>query len=93
MGHVDFYPAGGAHQPGCTDICIINCYNFTINDLLKGGCSHGRANNYFQESILGLAEGEVDRFVGRQCGGWEEFMAGECCDNPNAVMGEWLKDR
>ena len=23
---------------------------------------------------LGLAGCEVDRFVGRQCGGWEEFM-------------------
>ena len=91
---MDFYPAGGSHQPGCTDICLLGaCLNVTINDLLKGGCSHGRANNYFQESILGLAEGEVDRFVGRQCGGWEGFMAGECCDYPNAVMGEWLKDR
>ena len=49
------------HQPGCTDICFINCYNFTINDLLKGGCSHGRANDYFQESILGLPGGQADR--------------------------------
>ena len=33
------------------------------------------------------------RFVGRQCGSWAEFQAGECCNNPTAVMGEWLEPR
>lgn len=87
IGHVDFFPAGGSHQPGCTDICLLGaCLNVTINDLLKGGCSHERANLYFEESIRAVA----NRFLGRRCGSWEDFKAGLCCDNPTAVMGEWL---
>ena len=93
---MDFYPAGGSHQPGCTDICLLgNCLNVTLNDLLKGGCSHERANLYFEESIRAVnpeAEGG-NRFLGRLCGSWEDFQAGLCCDNPTAVMGEWLEPR
>jgi len=88
LGHVDFYPGGGAHQPGCTDLCIIDCYNETIIDLLKGGCSHGRANDYMVESVLGFVGN--DKFVGRYCLSWEDFQAGNCCSNPTAVMGEWV---
>jgi len=47
----------------------------------------------FFESIRAVnpeAEGG-NRFLGRLCGSWEDFQAGLCCDNPTAVMGEWLE--
>ena len=91
IGHVDFYPTGGSHQPGCTDACFIDCYNMTIIDLLKGGCSHERANQYFKESIHGISGSS--QFVGRLCESWEEFKSGRCCQAPQGVMGEWVDSR
>ena len=88
IGHVDFYPNGGAHQPGCTDACFIDCYNMTIIDLLKGGCSHARSLDYFTETIHGIT-GAANQMVGRLCESWEDFQSGTCCGAPTAVMGQW----
>ena len=91
LGHVDIYPAGGVHQPGCVEACIIPdimCYNVSIEDLIKGGCSHSRANEYFQESIRAGAGG--DQFLAWNCASWEDFQAGNCCGEEVAVMGEWI---
>ena len=35
----------------------------------------------------------VPRLLGRRCGSWEQFQAGQCCDQPTATMGEWLEPR
>ena len=59
-----------------------------VIDLLKGGCSHSRAVYYMAESVRSMVGG--DQFLGRQCDSWEEWEAGACCDNPTAVMGEWV---
>merc|ERR1711971_1303615 len=94
LGHVDFYPAGGSHQPGCTEICFgLACVNATIDDLIKGGCSHERANQYFRESIRSNAGVAGTEFSASQCNSYEEWGAGICCESEQekSVMGEWLE--
>merc|ERR1711936_2074 len=94
IGHVDFYPAGGSHQPGCVEACIIPnimCYNITIEDLIKGGCSHERANSYYKESILARNGGK--QFLASKCSNWEDFQDGKCCGEEKVVLGEWIDER
>lgn len=66
LGHVDFYPNGGDHQPGCA-------VGGDWMDLLTGGCSHGRSNLYWIESINGQPT-----FQSRPCSDWDTFTAGGC---------------
>jgi len=93
IGHVDIYPAGGSHQPGCVEACIIPdimCYNITIEDLIKGGCSHNRAIQYHKESITATGGAQ---FLAWHCHSWEDFQAGDCCDGEQVVMGQWIESR
>jgi len=53
--------------------------------LSRGGCSHGRANDYYVESVVGLVEGK--QFLSWLCPTWEDFLAGSCCDSTTALMG------
>jgi len=86
IGHADFYPAGGKHQPGCTDLCLESMCNINnINDLILGGCSHGRANTYWHESVVATLTG--DQFMAWKCESWDLFLAGECCDTSPVPMG------
>jgi len=84
LGHVDFYPAGGAHQPGCEEFCVINACTdpSIIIDFLKGGCSHQRANEYFAESINGGVT-----FAAKRCDTYEDFAGGNCASGATANMG------
>lgn len=68
MGHVDYYPNGGAHQPGCT-------YGGAWTDLLRAGCSHERSHKYWLESINGRLP-----FTSRPCPSWRDYKHMRCGD-------------
>ena len=56
--------------------------------LLRGGCSHARAKDYWQESVLATLGG--DQFLARRCDSWDQFVAGNCCDTESVTMGHAL---
>lgn len=66
LGHVDFFPNGGKHQPGCTA-------GGSWMDLLTGGCSHSKSHKYWMESI-----NSQTAFLSRPCHDWGTYTAGEC---------------
>ncbi|XP_050738744.1 pancreatic triacylglycerol lipase-like [Eriocheir sinensis] len=72
VGHVDFYPNGGRHQPGCV---VIPGNEDNILDLL-GGCSHARVTEIWVESIVALPPAEA--FTSWPCTDWDTFFAGNC---------------
>ncbi|XP_789118.3 pancreatic lipase-related protein 2 [Strongylocentrotus purpuratus] len=62
MGHQDFYPNGGRHQPACQ-------YG---SDL--GGCSHAYSSRYFAESLRST----TCKFKAYPCPSWAAYMSGLC---------------
>jgi hypothetical protein len=78
IGHVDFFANGGHSQPGCGLI------SGDLLDLLNG-CSHGRAPDYFTESI----NSQVG-FLATRCDEWKDFTSGACNQNNSVqvLMGE-----
>jgi pancreatic triacylglycerol lipase len=79
LGHVDFYPNGGRHQPGCTDWGIIGG---DLIDLMKGGCSHSRSHEYMVESINAVVP-----FKAAHCDTYDNFKSGNCGGNEVQNMG------
>ncbi|XP_059156353.1 pancreatic lipase-related protein 2-like [Physella acuta] len=71
-GDVDFYLNGGEHQPGCSGS------NQSIS------CSHGRAHEYFSESVDSTCE-----FKAHPCDSFAKFENGECfsCGSGCGVAG------
>ncbi|XP_033746644.1 pancreatic triacylglycerol lipase-like [Pecten maximus] len=90
MGHVDFYPNMGQHQPGCDEKPVISAIDKILHGSIGGAtnsvtCSHHRAIEYYIESI-----NSVCKFYGHACPSASEFDNGACLDCPESgcpVMG------
>lgn len=88
LGHIDFYPNGGSHQPGCTCVCVIGiCMESNMMDIFSGSCSHSRATLYFLESIGAAPNGNL--FLGTPCKNWKDYKTRANCESP-LPMGESL---
>ncbi|XP_042867932.1 pancreatic lipase-related protein 2-like isoform X2 [Penaeus japonicus] len=76
IGHVDFYPNGGALQAGCQGSAhshIENDQSVAEGVLSYIGCNHQRSHEYFTESVSSRC-----RFMGVTCDSWEEYLNGSC---------------
>ncbi|GAB1606434.1 pancreatic triacylglycerol lipase-like, partial [Argonauta hians] len=79
-GHVDYYPNGGNHQPGCDK----DPFTFLVTHGLEGGltkfvaCDHMRAVHFFTESINSKCG-----FPSFKC----DFQARKCSPEAGSHMG------
>ncbi|KAL4668571.1 hypothetical protein H8957_011258 [Semnopithecus entellus] len=76
-GHLDFYPNGGKHMPGCEDL-ITPLLKFNFNTYKKEmasffDCNHARSHQFYAESIL-----NPDAFIAYPCRSYTSFKAGNC---------------
>jgi len=77
-GHVDFWPNGGSHQPGCT---------LKVIGELVGVCSHLKAPEYFINTILKAKDYEAC-----PCDNYGNFLRGSCACATKVRMGEYIDE-
>ncbi|XP_057593311.1 pancreatic lipase-related protein 3 isoform X2 [Hippopotamus amphibius kiboko] len=90
-GHIDFYPNGGKHMPGCEDL-ISPLFKFDLNFYKEEvssffACNHARSYRFYAESIL-----NPDAFIAYPCKSYRSFEAGNCFHCPKEgcpVMGHF----
>ncbi|XP_060780694.1 pancreatic triacylglycerol lipase-like [Neoarius graeffei] len=76
VGHLDFYPNGGEHMPGCEKNVISQIVD--IDGIWEGtrdfvACNHLRAYKYYSDSIL-----NPEGFLGYPCTNQVMFESGHC---------------
>jgi len=74
-GHVDFFPNGGEHQPGCS---------LPLVGEVVGVCSHIKAPDYFANTILGK------NYMGCPCADYATYQKGSCQCTNGPIMGEFV---
>ncbi|XP_004448089.1 pancreatic triacylglycerol lipase [Dasypus novemcinctus] len=82
-GHLDFFPNGGEHMPGCKKNIISQIID--INGIWEGtrdfvACNHLRSYKYYSDSII-----NPDGFAGFSCASYSVFSADKCFPCPNGV--------
>ncbi|XP_015202064.2 pancreatic lipase-related protein 2-like [Lepisosteus oculatus] len=80
VGHLDFYPNGGEHMPGCDKNVISQIID--IDGIWEGtrdfvACNHLRSYKYYSDSIL-----NPEGFLGYPCNDDEAFKSGSCFPCP-----------
>ncbi|XP_069104851.1 inactive pancreatic lipase-related protein 1-like [Argopecten irradians] len=90
IGHIDFYPNGGQHQPGCNEKPLTSAISNILHGSISGAasslsCSHSRAIQLYIESINSPC-----KFYGHSCSSSTQFDNGACLSCPSGgcpVMG------
>ncbi|XP_073451925.1 pancreatic lipase-related protein 2-like isoform X2 [Aquarana catesbeiana] len=90
VGHLDFFPNGGEHMPGCKKTEILNVGSLdritnVVEDL--AACNHLRSYKYYTESIL-----NPEGFMGYAASSYNDFQEGvgfPCPKNGCPMMGHF----
>ncbi|XP_013791219.1 inactive pancreatic lipase-related protein 1-like [Limulus polyphemus] len=78
IGHIDFYPNGGDHQPGCVIQPISTLFTEGVEQGVRRlfACDHLRSIDYYIEAM----DNEKCTPVGVACESWKKYSDGECSD-------------
>ncbi|CAG2183694.1 unnamed protein product, partial [Oppiella nova] len=74
IGHVDFFPHNGTHQPRCSQ----------LNETIHISCNHYSSVLYFEASLSG---GDHCMFTAYKCTNWTDFEDKKCAKNADQRLG------